>query len=72
MVTMIIGAIICDAGITAVLTALIENKDHQAGTNYRRLDCAKRYMTMTLEGNMKDHNAVVDFFHYEDTEVSFF
>jgi len=44
MVAMIVGAILCDAGITAILTALIENKDHQAGSNNRRIDCAKKYV----------------------------
>ena len=37
MMAMIVGAVICDAGITAVLTSLISNKDEQAGTNNRRI-----------------------------------
>jgi CRP-like cAMP-binding protein len=70
MMVMITGAIICDAGITAVLTALIENKDHQAGTNSRRLDCAKKYMTHSMEGDEDEQNSVVEFFTYEDTELN--
>ena len=69
MMCMIVGAIICDAGITAVLTALIENRDHQAGTNSRRLECAKKYMTQVLMGKADKQNAVLEYFHYEDTEL---
>jgi CRP-like cAMP-binding protein/voltage-gated potassium channel Kch len=69
MMCMIVGAIICDAGITAVLTAMIENRDHQAGTNSRRLECAKRYMTQVLMGKADKQNAVLEYFNYEDTEL---
>ena len=69
MVAMIIGAILCDAGITAILTALIENKDHQAGSNNRRIDCAKKYMTLALEGDMDTQNQVIDYFIYEDSKL---
>ncbi|KAJ8606907.1 hypothetical protein CTAYLR_008926 [Chrysophaeum taylorii] len=41
ILAMIIGAVMCDAGITAVLTAFIEHKDHEAGSKKRRIECAK-------------------------------
>ena len=69
MFAMIIGAILCDAGITAILTALIENTDHQAGSNNRRIDCTKKYMTLALEGDEDTQNQVIDFFHYEDNKL---
>jgi len=69
MVAMIIGAILCDAGITAVLTALIEKKDHQAGSNNRRITCAKKYMTTAMEGEEDSQNYVIEYFIYEDTKL---
>ena len=69
MICMVVGAIVCDAGITAVLTSLIENRDHQAGTNSRRLECCKKYMTQALSGKSEDQKKVLDFFNYEDTEL---
>jgi hypothetical protein len=69
MICMVVGAIVCDAGITAVLTSLIENRDHQAGTNSRRLECCKRYMTHALAGDTRVQGQVLDFFNYEDTEL---
>jgi len=69
MVCMVVGAIVCDAGITAVLTSLIENRDHQAGTNSRRMECCKKYMTQALSGNTKSQDQVLDFFNYEDSEL---
>ena len=35
MIVMCVGAVICDAGITAVLTSIIAANDHQIGTNSR-------------------------------------
>ena len=65
---MILGAIVCDAGITAVLTAFIEHKDHQAGTNKRRMDCAARMM-QAANVDPALQNRGNDFFDYVDNEL---
>ena len=44
MVAMLVGAVLCDAGITALLTSLIDGWDSQAGTNKRRLECVEAFM----------------------------
>jgi len=41
---MLIGAVLCDAGITAILTSFINNQDLNAGKNSRRTKCLKMYM----------------------------
>ena len=68
MAVMAIGAVICDAGITAVLTSLISNRDHQAGTNSRRIECCKRFMKSEFVD--KDiQGRVLDFYNYSDNEL---
>ncbi len=68
MIAMAIGAVICDAGITAVLTSIISNKDHQAGTNNRRVQCSKRFMISNcLTTDLQ--NRVLDFYSYADGEL---
>lgn len=44
MFLMVVGAMICDAGMVAVITSIIEEKDHEAGTFQRQLQCTQRYM----------------------------
>ena len=68
MFVMCVGAILCDAGITAVLTSIISRKDHQAGTNNRRIQCSKKFMISNFIG--KDlQNCILDFYNYIDTEI---
>ena len=65
---MAIGAIICDAGITAILTSIISIKDQQAGANSRRIQCSKRYMqTSVITKELQER--VLDFYHYADVEL---
>lgn len=68
MLAMIIGAILCDAGITAVLTAIIEHMDHQFGTNKRRIDCSKKFMN---NSHFDDSLTVqvLSYFEYCDNEL---
>ena len=68
MVVMAIGAVICDAGITAVLTSLISNKDHQAGTNHRRIECCKRYMKSAFIDQVFQ-TRILNFYSYADTDL---
>ena len=44
IIVMMIGAVLCDAGLTAVLTALIDSKDSQSGQNVSRVECIRKYM----------------------------
>ena len=68
MFAMVVGAVICDAGITAVLTSIISNKDHQAGTNNRRVQCSKRFMMSNfIDKNFQER--VLDYYAYTDTEL---
>ncbi|GMH59726.1 hypothetical protein TrST_g1578 [Triparma strigata] len=68
MIVMAVGAVICDAGITAVLTSLISNKDHQAGTNHRRIECCKKFMQSAgVTNDFKER--VLDFYKYADSDL---
>lgn len=68
MVVMIIGAVICDAGITAILTSIISIRDQQSGTNNRRIQCTKRYMVSNML-NKDVQNRILDYYKYDDTEL---
>ena len=65
---MAIGAVICDAGLTAVLASIISNKDRQAGTNSRRIQCCKLYMETTDVDEMLQER-ILDFYSYADSCV---
>lgn len=62
------GAVICDAGITAVLTSIISTRDQQAGTNNRRIQCCKQYMkTYTIKDDIQER--VLRFYNYNDIDL---
>ena len=68
MFVMATGAVICDAGITAILTSIISMRDQQSGTNARRVQCSKAFM----ESNhiSKDiQEQVLEYFRYVDDEL---
>ncbi len=68
MFVMAAGAVICDAGITAVLTSIISIRDQQSGTNSRRIQCFKSYTNSnTLEQRI--HDRVLDYYKYIDNEL---
>lgn len=68
MVAMAVGAVICDAGLTAVLASILANKDHQAGTNNRRIQCSKLYMTTnSVEENLQ--RRILEFYAFADNEM---
>ena len=68
MTVMILGAVVCDAGITAVLTSIIVKRDHQASTNNRRIQCSKRYMeSNSVADDIKSR--VLDYYSYADTKL---
>jgi len=68
MLVMVVGAVICDAVITAILTSIISIRDQQAGTNSRRIQCSKRYMTTRgIEHSIQSQ--VIDFYNYVDNEL---
>ena len=65
---MAIGAVICDAGLTAVLASIISNKDRQAGTNSRRIQCCKLYMETTdVDETLQER--ILDYYSYADSCV---
>jgi len=68
MATMVVGAVICDAGITAVLTSIIIRKDTQASTNNRRIQCSKSYMRSNLV-NDDIRQKVLGYHSYADTQL---
>ncbi len=68
MFVMAAGAVICDAGITAVLTSIISIRDQQSGTNSRRIQCFKSYTNSnTLDQHI--HDRVLDYYKYIDNEL---
>lgn len=69
MFVMLVGAVICDAGITAVLTSLISRLDVQAGTNNRRICCSKQFM-LSYSIPKELQNRILQFYEYADTELS--
>jgi CRP-like cAMP-binding protein len=68
MLVMAVGAVICDAGLTAVLASILQNKDHQAGTNNRRIACTKLFMS-TNDVDESLQSRILDFFAYLDDEM---
>lgn len=68
MFVMTIGAVICDAGITAILTSIISIRDQQAGANNRRIQCCKRFMkTYMINDDLQER--VLNFYNYNDVEL---
>lgn len=68
MVAMAVGAVICDAGLTAVLASIVAKKDRQAGTNNRRIQCSKLFMsTNGVEEHLQKR--IFEFYAYADNEL---
>ena len=65
---MVLGAVVCDAGIAAVLTAVVEHKDHQHGTNRRRRECGRRMMA-AARVPMAARARVAAYFDYVDDDL---
>lgn len=68
MVVMIGGAVVCDAGITAILTSIIHNRDQQSGENSRRIQCTNKYM-LTCGVSEDTQIRLLDYYRYDDTEL---
>ena len=68
MMVMIVGAVICDAGITAILTSIISIRDQQSGANNRRIQCCKRFMS-TNAVSKETQERVMGYYKYDDTEL---
>ena len=69
MFVMSVGAaVICDAGITAILTSNISIRDQQSGSNRRRIQCYKIYIdTNALDNEI--HQQVLNYYKYVDNEL---
>jgi len=68
LVAMVAGGVVCDAGITSILTALLDEKDRQSATNKRRTECTKKYLQNSmLDTSMKQQ--VLNYFNYVDEEL---
>ena len=68
MAAMVVGAVICDAGITAVLTSIIANRDHQASTNSRRIQSSKCFMKNNFI-NEDIQDRVLDYYAYANKQL---
>jgi len=68
MLAMAVGAVICDAGLTAVLASILQNKDKQAGTNNRRIQCTKLFMA-TNDVDERLQSKILEYFAYADDEM---
>jgi voltage-gated potassium channel len=68
MLAMAVGAVICDAGLTAVLASILQNKDQQAGTNNRRIQCTKLFMATNDVGE-RLQSKILEYFAYADDEM---
>lgn len=68
MLAMAVGAVICDAGLTAVLASILQNKDKQAGTNNRRIQCTKLFMS-TTDVDERLQSKIIEYFVYADDEM---
>ena len=68
MLAMAVGAVICDAGLTAVLASILQNKDHQAGANNRRIQCTKLFMA-TNDVDERLQTRILEYYAYADDEM---
>jgi CRP-like cAMP-binding protein len=68
MMVMAVGAVICDAGLTAVLSSIVANKDRQAGMNNRRIQCSKLFMsTNNVEETLQMR--ILEYYAFADNEM---
>mmetsp|Transcript_26507 Transcript_26507/g.43460 ORF Transcript_26507/g.43460 Transcript_26507/m.43460 type:complete len:724 (-) Transcript_26507:102-2273(-) len=68
MVAMAMGAVICDAGLTAVLASIVAKKDRQAGKNNRRIQCSKLFMTTnSVEEHLQAR--ILEYYAFADNEM---
>lgn len=68
MFAMAVGAVICDAGLTAVLASILQNKDKQAGMNNRKIQCTKLFMATNDVGE-RLQSRILEYFTYADEEM---
>ena len=69
MMVMAVGAVICDAGLTAVLSSRLANKDHQAGINNRRIQCSKLFMgSNNVEETLQMR--ILEYYAFADNETA--
>jgi hypothetical protein len=68
MFVMVLGGVMCDAGITAILTALFNEEDRESATRKRQIECTTKYLSSNNYGaSMKTQ--VLDYFRYVDEEL---
>jgi len=68
MITMLFGAVLCNAGVAAVIAATIEEFDRQAGANHVQQEATGRYLggKSLIAGTT---SKVRDFFRYRNTSL---
>ena len=61
---MLVGALLCDAGITAIIISIIEDRDFKEARDRREDDCVERYMvTKHLDDDLR--NSILEFYDYK-------
>jgi CRP-like cAMP-binding protein len=68
MVTMMLGAVLCNAGVAAVFSAAFEESDRQAGANHMRTEAAKKLLQSSV-GSEPVKDKVGRYFKYVDTTL---
>ena len=68
MFVMVLGGVICDAGITAILTALFNEEDRESATSKRLIECTAKYLDSRQFGRALKEQ-VLDYFRYVDEEL---
>ena len=60
---MLVGALLCDAGITAIIISIIEDQDFKEARDRREDDCVEKYMlTKDLDDDLRD--SICEFYDY--------
>lgn len=66
---MIVGAILCDAGVVAVLSSIISNMDKQSSTIRRSMEAIQQFC-ISNQYNDSIKNKVNAYFHYLSSELN--
>ena len=69
MIVMAIGCVVCDAGLTAVLSSIVAIKDKQAGMNNRRIQCSMLFMhTNNVDESLQTR--ILDYYAFVNVEMA--
>ena len=65
---MVLGGVICDAGVTSILASFINEKDRESATTKRRIECTLKYLRHHRQSDVMQKRALA-YFRHVDSEL---